>query len=434
MKVIKLEVRNFLGVKSAEISPGECVVYIEGKNGAGKSSIVNSLWAALGGKGALPEHPIRNGADTGEISIDLGEITVTRKFTDKGTYLDVRNKEKMKFNSPQQVLDALFNAVSFDPQAFVGMRAAERREVLLELTGKRDELERLEVRRKTIFDQRTEVNRTVKNNAERLQALPANALEPVEPTSSKEVLERLRAEQDRLSSIASRQQQITNLKAEITERQSEIENNERRIKEYEQAIEDLKNQNLDHAEVMCRRNDQVVVIEKEINQAAPDKTAEIEAELEQVEAQNEKARQHKEAVELKEKRDTESAKSDELTRQIDDLDRARIAILGDSKLPVENLSLDGETLLIGGVPFDDLSTSEKLRLAIKIGIASNPKLRVMRINNGSELDSDNLAELEKLAEEMDVQIWVECVTDGAVRGYLVEAGEIKQPAAERASA
>ena len=57
-------------------------------------------------------------------------------------------------------------------------------------------------------------------------------------------------------------------------------------------------------------------------------------------------------------------------------------------------------------------------------MVANPKLRILRIKDGSLLDSKNLALLTKMADKYDYQIWIERVaTDGKV-GIVMEDGMV----------
>ncbi|TXH43088.1 MAG: hypothetical protein E6Q97_34725 [Desulfurellales bacterium] len=90
---------------------------------------------ALAGKDAIPTEPIRRGEKSASIVLETQEIVVTRKFTAKGSTLEVTNKDGMVFPSPQAVLDKLCSKVAFDPLAFVrlGESVAGRREQLRQL-------------------------------------------------------------------------------------------------------------------------------------------------------------------------------------------------------------------------------------------------------------------------------------------------------------
>ena len=83
-KIIKLSAENVMGVKAVEISPDGAVIVIGGKNGQGKSSVLNSIMMALGGKKAIPRKPIRDGEKKAEIMVELDEVNVYLRFTNDG--------------------------------------------------------------------------------------------------------------------------------------------------------------------------------------------------------------------------------------------------------------------------------------------------------------------------------------------------------------
>ena len=80
MKIIRLQAENFKRLKAVSNTPEGNIVQISGKNGQGKSSVLDSIWPALGGAEVLPKKPIREGAEDATIRLDLGQYIVTRKF------------------------------------------------------------------------------------------------------------------------------------------------------------------------------------------------------------------------------------------------------------------------------------------------------------------------------------------------------------------
>ena len=78
-RIIRLQVENFMRVIAVDISPDGFLIPITGKNSEGKSSVINSIWAALQWRTAshsIPE-PVRRGQDTAKVTIDLGDLIVT---------------------------------------------------------------------------------------------------------------------------------------------------------------------------------------------------------------------------------------------------------------------------------------------------------------------------------------------------------------------
>src|SRR3989304_5788661 len=133
MKILKLTAENVKKLRAVEITPTGELVEITGRNGAGKSSVLDSLWWALAGTKHIQAVPIRKGATKARIRLDLGELTVERRFSEKGPTPTVENAEGARFTSPQGILDALLGALTFDPLAFVGQEPREQFETLRRL-------------------------------------------------------------------------------------------------------------------------------------------------------------------------------------------------------------------------------------------------------------------------------------------------------------
>ncbi len=69
--------------------------------------------------------------------------------------------------------------------------------------------------------------------------------------------------------------------------------------------------------------------------------------------------------------------------------------------------------------------AEKLRASVSIAMAMNPKLRVIRVRDGSLLDEDGLRLLAEMADKSDYQIWIERVDSSGKVGFVLEDGHLK---------
>jgi predicted ATP-dependent endonuclease of OLD family len=54
MKIIRLNVNNFKRIKAVEIRPNGAVVSVRGRNSAGKSSVLDSIAAAVPAEASAP--------------------------------------------------------------------------------------------------------------------------------------------------------------------------------------------------------------------------------------------------------------------------------------------------------------------------------------------------------------------------------------------
>jgi len=126
MEITQIKVKNFVGIKEVEINPEKFTV-ISGKNGKGKTSVLEAIKAAF--KGAK-SNKIRNGQDKAELFIEAGNITIQRNITEKGQYLKVR-QDGLTVDKPQTYLDGIIGDFSFEPVKFFLMEAKDQTKCLL---------------------------------------------------------------------------------------------------------------------------------------------------------------------------------------------------------------------------------------------------------------------------------------------------------------
>ena len=152
-------------------------------------------------------------------------------------------------------------------------------------------------------------------------------------------------------------------------------------------------------------------------------TAEIVQQMQEAEATNTKARQNKQRANQVAARDIWLAESMTLTDDLGEIDKDKADQLAAANFPIEGLSFDETGVRYQGLPFDQASSAEQLRVSVAMGIATNPKLRVMLVREGSLLDSESLALLRDLAEEHDTQIFLERVGTGEEMQVIIEDGQ-----------
>ena len=111
MKIINLQAENIKRLKAVEITPQGNAVVLGGENGAGKSSVLDSIMMALGGGRTICEQPIRDGETRASIRLDLGKYVVERKFTKGKSYLTVTQADGAEIKSPQAMLDELIGSL-----------------------------------------------------------------------------------------------------------------------------------------------------------------------------------------------------------------------------------------------------------------------------------------------------------------------------------
>ncbi len=231
MRITQLTVENVKRLVVVEINPDGSTVLIGGENDQGKSSLLDSIAYALGGKALIPDEPIRKGQDEAIITIKLGgdserqqgPLIVTRKFKrrDNGTIkttLEVRTDDEengsYKAGTPQQILDDLCSMIAFDPLAFTRQKPKEQRETLRTLVGL--DFTDLDEEIKKAYAERTDKNRDIK----RVKAVLADQQTYDDVPDDEVVVAELLAD---LTGRESRNKSRRNVRDSLTEMESSVQ-------------------------------------------------------------------------------------------------------------------------------------------------------------------------------------------------------------------
>lgn len=432
LRIIRLEAENVKRLVAVEITPKGDVVEITGKNGNGKTSVLDSiLWALAGGR-SIQWKPIREGEEKAFISIDLGnedglQLQVTRRFNaqEDGSFttsLKVVNAEGFKPAGEQTLLNSIIGALSFDPGEFMRAQPEAQVSMLKDLIPGVD-FDKIAARRKALFEERTEVNRDVKRTKAQLDALPAvPANTPAEPVDASELISRIEAvsqanmqrerEVNRRSGLRGSRDRAYDQRDHI---KGEAERLRQRAAELEADADEWNRKGVEAEEELVS----LPALEE------PQSADELREALRTAERTNEWVRIQSAAAAVADSLAELEAKAAELTAGIEAADQEIVDGVASAKLPVSGMAIREDMVFLRGVPFNQASDAEQLRASMALAMAANPRLRVIRIRNGSLLDEDALAVVREVAAAENFQIWIERVGSGGDDAIVMENGEIK---------
>lgn len=423
MKIIKLQAENVKRLKAVEITPNDDMVIISGKNGQGKSSVLDSIWFALGGKNAAKDtvRPIRDGEKAAIATVDLGDLIVSRNWTNNETsYLKVETKDGAKYPSPQKMLDELVGMLSFDPLEFSGMDSREQLKTLLAMVKLEIDPQEIDNQKKAIYDDRTMLNREIKSLQGQLEGMskPEEGL-PEKELSSADVMAEYQAASDQLTANNSLRADLENDKRRYAQKSAEIATIEDRIKQLQEELKGAKSE----LEQIKKHGEELKAKVETLQD--PDLNS-FKEKLAQVEGINEKIRQGKRYSDTVNNLKAKQSESQVLSDQMTALDNQKQDAIKKAKFPIDGLGFADEGVTYNGIPFKQSSDAEKLKVSLAMAMAINPKLKVILIKDGSLLDSDNLRLISEMAKEKDYQVWIERVADdGKGVGIVIEDGQVK---------
>lgn len=430
MKILSLTAENIKKLKAVRIVPTDNVVMVTGKNGAGKSSVLDCILYALGGGKELPEKPIRDGADKGEIVIDLAEITVTRTITQKGSYLEIKNKAGFKAPSPQALLDKLFGKV-MDPLMFFAEKDQRKlRATLLDILGVN--LDDQDRRIAALRDERKLINKEKETLAFEAGRLMVQSTVSAQEISIAELAAELEQANKHNAGIEEAKEEARKiwydrqkLDTSILNRQTLIDTAKKEIEKLKADLARLESLQGTETDGRDKLKEEFDTRKAAIDAMTPADTAAITSRMQQAEATNKLIRQNQKRQELLEKAKLADAAYKDKQTAIEKIEAEKVEILKSAKMPVEGLAVTDDGVLFNSNPISQASDGEKLRIGIALSMALNPTIKVLRITDGSLLDSDNLAAISKMVKDNDYQLWIERVSDDDTMGIYIEDGEIK---------
>lgn len=422
MRIAELHVENFMGVEVVDVTPPEHVVTIGGRNGAGKSSVLNAIVAALGGAKGMPSEPLRSGAKKGKVVAKVsrpeGDLLVTRTIGEGGkTALTITTAEGAKLQRPQELLDSLVGSIGFDPHAFVRLDPRKQAEQLRELVG--IDFGVLDESRAELYAERTAVNRDVKQQQSLVDSFQFHADAPASEVSVAELAEEMREREQQCRIIASGKEKAASLMREAERDRANAERCYREIERLQVVARECEQAAAD-AESEARR------IREECDAITPPDVEEIREKIASAEDENAKVRENKNRAAAVVRLAELKARADDLTSQIKEVDEEKSRQLAMAPWPVEGLGF-GESggVTFNGRPFAQASSAEQLRVSLAMGMALNPKLRVLIIRDGSLIDDETMAAIQQHVEESNFQVFVEVVRrDGC--SLVISEGRIDE--------
>lgn len=430
MKILRFTAENIKKLKVVSITPTGAVVEITGANGSGKTSVLDAIFYALGGAKDIPSQPIRRGQTKAHVALDLGDITVIRKFSkDTGTSLVVEAKNGARYPTPQRMLDELFGKLTFDPLAFSRMEPKKQLEQIRSMVKLELDVDQLDLDNASNFQQRTDLNREIKS----LDAQGFGFTFPDDTPDEEIDISKLAGELEEIAkknaAIVNEQARRTRIALEISDRTREAERiriNKQKLEREIQALQSTVDECEKNAKAIDAEADQVRIELNSLPAIGESlDSSEIRTLMSQAQAINQAVGRKKQQSAIFASAKARRAKVDELTEAMAARTNAKQKAIAEAKMPIDGLSFGDGEVVYNDLPFSQASAAEQLRISVAVAMAANPKLRVLRIEDGSLLDEKSMKILGEMATAADYQVWIERVDTTGKVGIVMEDGSVK---------
>lgn len=467
MRIAKIQIKNLLGIKEKELG-GESVELV-GKNGAGKSSIIDAIRYALTNR-SNRDYLIRKGETEGEILIETDTgLTIDRKArANQADYKSIK-QNGAAVQKPEAFLSEIFTEMQLNPVEFLNMSKNEQNRIILNMIEYGWDLNTIkewfgeipswinydqnilqilndiQSEKGQYFQNRQNINRDIRNKRaiceDIANGIPANYnVEYWENASTGELYKKIESirrtnqlieqahmlQDSRESKVrkfdADRQIAISALDQELGNRQSYIE------KEIVKLQAQIKELETEKSNLGAKKQDKLAVIENQYKASVAkfdaqvaeyaeyltmDKhdTTELQKQAEEMETMkghvNEYRRMQRTEGEIEELK----AESDALTAKIEKARSLPGEILQSAVIPICGLTVENGIPLINGLPVSNLSDGEKLDLCVDVAIQKPNGLQIILIDGVEKLSTELKNRLYEKCKEKGLQIIATRTTD-----------------------
>lgn len=407
VRITSLELANVKRIKAVALDPAPTgLTVIGGKNGQGKTSVLDAIAWALGGERFRPDAAKREGSVLDpELRVQLSNgLTVIRKGPKSAlTVVDESGRR-----SGQQLLNEFVEVLALDLPKFLNASDKERASILLNILGIQDQLDALEREERAAYDQRLQVGRDRDRARHYAEELPWNEGAPETEVS------------------------MADLTAEMEAAQAIISNNMQKRTELERLQNDAERL-LEQIDELQERYQSILIAAKSLadevqHLPVPPDTDLILQRMKGVETTNAKVRENKAHLDADARAAALAEQYDELSIQVEDVRSRRMALLDGADMPLPGLSVQEGILTYKGQPWSCMSSAEQLRAATAIVARLKPECRFVLVDKLEQMDVDTLREFGAWAAERGLQVIGTRVSTGDECSIIIEDGEVVESA------
>ena len=411
MKINRLEVENVKRVQAVQLEPRSTgLTVIGGKNGQGKTSVLDAILWGLGGNKYKPSEAKRQdsaGDPRIQIEMDNGLVVIREG---KNASLKVIDQHGNK--AGQQLLDELIGQLALDLPKFLNASAKEKAETLLQVIGVGQQLAAFDRDYEKIYNERHLVGQTYTRKKKHAEDLPFEQGVPETEVSASELIQ----QQQAILAKNGENQRLCQRRDELA----------RAVQSQQVSVDSLANQ-------LRVAQEKLTVLRADYNTAsrtaaslADESTAELETSLRQIDDTNRRVRINADKQRAEQEAADLGQQVEDLTAKLETVRKQRMDLLNGANLPLPGLSIDlvGD-LVYNGQKWDCMSSSEQLRIAVAIVRQLRPDCQFVLLDKTEQMDLDTLTDFGKwLVIATRVSTGGECsiiIEDGLVANVSLAA-------------
>ena len=403
----RLEIENVKRIKAVKIEPSATgLTIVGGNNNQGKTSVLDAIAWALGGNKYKPSQAQREGSQvppTLKIVMSNGLI-VERKG--KNASLKVIDPNGQK--GGQQLLDSFVEELAINLPKFMESTPKEKADTLLQIIGVGNRLAELELKENELYNNRHAIGVIADQKEKFAKEQEYYPDAPKELVSIAELIQQQQAILAKNGENARKRQNVDTIQMQYSNAEANVS---RLQEELAKAIDERDKFKQDLA-----------IAQKDAMELHDESTAEIEANIQQIDDINRKVRANLDKEKAEEDAKEIRQQYNALSVEIEDVRKQKRNLLTNADLPLEGLSVDDGELLYLGQRWDNMSGSQQLQVATAIVRKLKPECGFVLIDKLEQMDQVTLQQFGAWLEQEGLQAIATRVSTGDECSIIIEDG------------
>ena len=409
VKINTLEFENVKRIRAVALEPSASgLTVIGGNNNQGKTSILDTIAWALGGDRYKPSNPVRDGSTIPpRIKITLSNGLIVER-SGKNSSLKVTDPNGKR--SGQQLLNSFVEELALNLPKFMEQPNREKANTLLQIIGVGDQLHQLERQETELYNRRRMIGQIADQKKKYALEMPFYPDAPNEPVSALELIQR----QQTILAINGENQRKRQMAAQLAYQHDQLTG---RIAELERELQRVR-------EEYAANTAELEIAQKTAAELQDQSTAQIEQDLQNIEAINIKVRANSDRERAEQEASDYSQQYVDLTNELDTTRQKKVDLLNGAVLPLEGLSVEDGELTYRGKKWDGMSGSEQLKVATAIVRALNPRCGFVLLDKLEQMDMVTMREFGAWLQSQNLQAIATRVSTGSECTIIIEDGQI----------
>lgn len=424
LRFLHLELENFKNIDKKVVDIGGKSILIMGRNGSGKSSLIQAMMSPLDSK-ILPSETVKQGEEKASIEVTIGgtlggeqkKYIVSMYFTknnQKGRIV-VTNEKGETQKSPATFIKSLIGNVSFDITKWMNESKEKKLAILKKLTGSdqkidiiNNEIKDLKTTKKYRQQRSEDLEATIANNGYTKEEIDSYS-EPIDIKPLQEELSAVSKAIENWNTVESKirdcEKTIQSNNNDINKALNEIMRLEQMIQKEKEKIDDLRADNE-------KQQNNIHLGNEWINQKKSKPSVDaINEKIQIAIAHNENHNKIKQLADYQREIIKSKQEIEDISTAISKKEKERSDIISSSQLPIPGLSFTDEEIFIDNLPLEDgqINTARIFDIGVDVAMAMHPNLKTIFLHDGSLFDKESLHKIVEKIENMGYQAIIEMV-------------------------